>query len=262
MTGRRGESMKRIVFCLFLFCAVSSAGDDYAAIVNSVSGDVKSLKKNASEWARVVNGDGFSIGDIIKTFTDGSCEIYLIDGTIFEVGPNSLLKIDELHGEDSYLKRAIFDLEMGELLSEIEKGLDYRVRTPQAVCAVRGTRFAVKAGEESRVAVFDGKVGVRHYDKSGKLAKRAQIVKKMQEARVSLYAKPRLSKKLSEDMRSSCERMAKHQLRRRELRKKIIKERKALLKAREKRILDAGEKQKKDLIRERRERKAPARRTQ
>ncbi|PKP62195.1 hypothetical protein CVT91_00320 [Candidatus Atribacteria bacterium HGW-Atribacteria-1] len=275
--------MKRVVFCLLLFCGISSAAagsppvgaaesppvgaaesspgrDDYGAVVNSVSGEVKSLKKNSQDWTMVVKDDIFSSGDIIKTFADGSCEVYLIDGTIFDIGPNSLLKIDDLHGEDSFLKRAIFDLEMGELLSEIEKGLDYRVRTPQAVCAVRGTKFAVKAGKESRVAVFDGKVGVRHYEKSGKLAKRAQIVKKMQEARIGLYAKPQLGKKISEDMRAIYARMAKNQQRRKELRKKIIKKRKEILKARKKRILESGQKQQKDLIQERREKKAPVRR--
>ncbi|MEA2081547.1 MAG: FecR family protein [Elusimicrobiota bacterium] len=254
--------MKKFIFFSLLFCGLLTASDDYGAIVSRVSGDVKALKKGAQEWAAVVKDDVFSSGDIIKTFTGGTCEVYLIDGTIFEVGPNSLLKIDDIHGENDHLKRAIFDLEMGELLSEIEKGLDYRVRTPQAVCAVRGTKFAVKSGKskESRVAVFKGKVGVTNYDKNGKLAKRAQIVKKMQEARVRLYKKPELSKKLSADMQRIRKRMVKNQARRKKLKKKIIKRRKAVLKARKKKILKAHKKRKKNLIEERRKRRLPARR--
>jgi len=254
--------MKRVIFFFLLFCGALAAGDDYGAVVSSVSGDVKALKKNADEWKQVVKDDVFSSGDIIKTFTESSCEIYLIDGTIFEIGPNSLLKIEDIYGEDSHLKRTILDLEMGELLSEIEKGLDYRVRTPQAVCAVRGTKFAVKTGKskESRVAVFKGKVGVRNYGKNGKLAKRAQIVKKMQEARVRLYKKPQLSKKLSAGMQKIRKRMVKNQARRKALKKKIIKRRKKILKARKKKILDANKKKKKTLLKERRKRRLPARR--
>ncbi len=254
--------MKKVIFLFLLFCGALTAADDYGAVVSRVSGDVKSLKKNSQEWVQVVKDDVFSSGDIIQTFADGSCEVYLIDGTIFEIGPNSLLKIDDVYGEDNHLKRAILDLEMGELLSEIQKGLDYRVRTPQAVCAVRGTRFAVKAGKskESRVAVFKGKVAVRNYEKSGKLAKRAQMVKKMQEARVRLYKKPQLSKKLSADMQKIRKRMVKNQSRRKALKKKIIKRRKAILKARKKKILKANKQKKKRLIEERRKRRLPARR--
>ncbi len=254
--------MKRVVFFFLLFCGVLTAADDYGAVVSSVEGDVKSLKNNSQEWVPVAQNDIFSTGDIIKTFADGRCEVYLIDGTIFEIGPNSLLKIEDIYGEDNYLKRAIFDLEMGEILSEIEKGLDYRVRTPHAVCAVRGTKFVVKSGKskDTRVAVFKGKVGVKNYEKNGKLAKRAQVVKKMQETRVRLYKKPQLSKKLSAGMQKIRKRMVKNQARRKVLKKKIIKRRKAILKARKKKILDANKKKKKSLIKERRKRRPPVRR--
>jgi len=273
--------MKRVVFFFLLFCGALTATDDYGAVVSSVEGDVKSLKKNSQEWAPVAQNDIFSTGDIIKTFADGRCEVYLIDGTIFEIGPSSLLKIEDIYGEDNYLKRAIFDLEMGEILSEIEnlkraifdlemgeilseieKGLDYRVRTPHAVCAVRGTKFAVKSGKskDTRVAVFKGKVGVKNYEKNGKLAKRAQVVKKNQETRVRLYKKPQLSKKLSAGMRKIRKRMVKNQARRKVLKKKIIKRRRAILKARKKKILDANRKKKKSLIKERRKKRPPVRR--
>ncbi|MBU3956510.1 FecR family protein [bacterium] len=259
--------MKRVVFFFLLFYGVSSIGaesppvrDDYGAVVNSVSGGVKALKKNAEVWVEVAKNDAFSSGDIIKTFADGSCEVYLIDGTIFEIGPNSILKIEDVYGENNHLKRAILDLEMGELLSEIETGLDYSVRTPQAVCAVRGTKFAVKLGEskESQIAVFKGSVGVRNYEKSGKLAKNAQIVKKMQETRVRLYEKPRLSKRLSADMQKMQKRMIKNQARRTALKREIIKRRKELLKARKEKIIDGNRQKKNQLIKERSQRKSPA----
>ncbi len=215
------------------------AAEDHIAIVSYARGKVEALKKGATSWIKVAKDDVFSSGDIIRTGKNSSCELYLMDGTIFEIGSSSSLKIQEITGDKKHLKRAILDLEMGDLLSEIHKGLDYRVRTPQAICAVRGTKFAVKisASGISEVGVFSGKVGVYNFDKSGKLSKYAKIVKENQEALVKLYAKPKIAKKLSEDMLRIRRRMIKERARRKRLKREILKRRKKLLEKREKAIL-------------------------
>jgi len=185
-----------------------------------------------------------------------------IDGTIFEIGPSSTLKIQDLSGDKKHLKRTILDLEIGELLSTIEKGLDYKVRTPQAVCAVRGTEFVVRSGKNkvTKSAVFSGKVGVFHYEKSGKLSKQAKIIKKNQETHVRLYKKPEVLKKFSKEMNRVRKRMLKNRARRKKLKKAIIKNRKELLKKKKKAILRRNKNIKKGAIEERKSRRPPRRR--
>ncbi|PIU17951.1 MAG: hypothetical protein COT16_03685 [Elusimicrobia bacterium CG08_land_8_20_14_0_20_44_26] len=251
--------MNKVFVLLFLAVSGVCAQEDYIAIVNQTSGEVTALRKGADSWKEVAKDDAFAAGDIIKTEENSSCEIYLIDGTIFEIGPSSVLKIQELSGKDDFLERTILDLEMGDLLSEIEKGLDYSVRTPQAVCAVRGTKFAVSTGEskESKIAVFKGRVGVKNYEKSGLLSKTDQIINEMQEAHVALYNKPQLMKKLSKEMSAVRDRMVKNNSRRKKLRKKIFKERKALLEKRKEIILERNREKKEELIKERKSRRNP-----
>jgi len=251
-----------LAVCFFRVMAQAEAQKDCIAVVNRVSDGVSALKEGATLWITVKKDDVFASGDIIKTGADVTCELYLIDGTIFEIGERSTLKIHDLSGDKKHLKRTILDLEIGELLSTIEKGLDYRVRTPQAVCAVRGTEFVVKSSKDklTTAAVFSGKVGVFHYEKSGKLSKQARIIKKMQEAHVRLYKKPEVLKEFSKEMKSVRKRMLKDRARRSKLKKQIIKNRKQLLNKKKKAILRKNKNMKKRAVEERRSKRPPRRR--
>ncbi|MFH1353471.1 MAG: FecR family protein [bacterium] len=261
-TGKKFTALFFYCLAVCSFCAeISFAQDDCIAMVNRIFGSASALKEGASQWITVKKDDVFASGDIIKTGEDATCELYLIDGTIFEIGNRSTLKIQDLSGDKKHLKRAILDLEIGELLSTIEKGLDYSVRTPQAVCAVRGTEFVVKTSKDklTTAAVFSGKVGVFHYEKSGKLSKQAKIIKKMQETHVSLYKKPEVLKEFSKEIKSVRTRLLNDRSRRNKLKKEIIKNRKQLLKKKKKAILHRNQDMKKSAVQERRSKRPPRR---
>jgi len=76
---------------------------------------------------------------------------------------------------DLELEDTIFSINFGSLVAKVKHFLNEKnklqVRTPSAVCAIRGTEFAVeysKMGKESSVAVFDeGRVAVTEADGSG-----------------------------------------------------------------------------------------------
>ena len=101
--------------------------------------------------------------DLVKTASDGVAEIYLDDKGAISVGRNTELEISSLEQED-----AVISLTFGSIAAKIKHFLNskhkFQVRTPAAVCAIRGTEFAVEhsqLGKESAFAVYDeGRVGV------------------------------------------------------------------------------------------------------
>ena len=97
-------------------------------------------------------------GDSVHTGSDGRVELRLMaDGSRIDVGPSTTLKV---------IKDAI-SLDLGKVFLQIAKSVDrklngFRVRTPTAVCAVRGTEFAVLTEPDGRtvVSVIEGDVEV------------------------------------------------------------------------------------------------------
>ena len=97
-------------------------------------------------------------GDSVRTGSDGRAELRVMaDGSRIDVAPSTTLKV---------IKNAI-RLDLGKVLLRITKGINrklirFRVKTPSAVCAVRGTEFAVFTEPDGRtvVSVFEGDVEV------------------------------------------------------------------------------------------------------
>lgn len=100
--------------------------------------------------------DGFDLkpGDKIKT---RRAEVLIKDETdnLLAIKENTEIRIGGNALEQ------VLEQTMGELFMEVEKmkGFDYKIRTPQAVCGVRGTAFALHVGEAfTRLTVAEGEV--------------------------------------------------------------------------------------------------------
>jgi len=256
--------LKRFLALLFVLSGFLFAKEQHIAIVSKSEGKVYALKEGATDWISVKQDDVFSKGDILKTEENSSCEMYLVNGTIFEMGPSSRMKIVTLIGSKKKVKQTTLELEMGELFSKVEKKIDYSVKMPQAVCAVRGTEFVTAVSkDQSEVGVFDGKVAVANYERSGKLSRKKIYVKARQEAHIRLYARPKLFKRLSKKMEARRLKALKEVVRRRKLKKLILKNRKKILKRRKKLILERNTRLKRKVLRglkDRRQRKPVPRR--
>ncbi len=61
--------------------------------VISVEGRVEVQRTNQTRWERAREKQPLYNGDFVKTGSDGSAEILFSDGTVFRVGPNSLLEV-------------------------------------------------------------------------------------------------------------------------------------------------------------------------
>jgi len=105
--------------------------------------------------------DELVAGDVIKTAKGGRLVLGLTDGSQAIIGEKTTVEITDL----SQSPRTIFNVLRGKTRIKIEKvggrPNPYRVNTPTAVIAVRGTLFDVLVTEkETQVFVHEGKVAV------------------------------------------------------------------------------------------------------
>lgn len=130
-------------------------------------------------WEAVKKAMPFSEGDRIKTGPGGFCEILLKDGTFIKVDERSELAAGELKlnfsAKDSSPKAKqaavtnrsyVFSFLSGKAMWLAAKfkaavASKFEVRTPSAVCAVRGTAFTVAvSSQDTAVGLFEGNLAV------------------------------------------------------------------------------------------------------
>jgi hypothetical protein len=158
-----------LLFCLFLLDpsivraqdSASAAADEYEARLTDVKGEVSVFTAEDPEGGPGAAQMPLQAGDRIKTGSDASAEIALSGEHWIVLRPDSEFTLASLKRADTEL-----GLSLGGMLAAVAKlaAGGFRVRTPAAVAAVRGTEFAVEVTPEqqTQVAVFDeGQVEVR-----------------------------------------------------------------------------------------------------
>ncbi len=131
--------------------------------VNSVYGKAYMRSDEAEYWSKIEKGLPLEFDDTIKTDPGANVVLSLDNKGIVRVEGNSEIALSSIGKNDS-----VINLIKGSLVAKINHFLDkafkFKVKTPTAVCAIRGTEFAVEYSsfnDETGVAVFDeGKVGV------------------------------------------------------------------------------------------------------
>lgn len=154
-----------IVLCsavtLTLNCAKNPGEKAY---VSFTMGDVAVTRGADSRQAKIK--DVLSDGDLIVTGDKSFAVIQLPGGAICRIEKNTTVELSSIIGGDKTIM-----LQKGTVLSKVSKlGKDesYRVKTPLAIAAVRGTEFLTAYdGSYAKVAVGDGKVNVTRIDAEG-----------------------------------------------------------------------------------------------
>ena len=147
-----------------------SQSQSWDARLKVVSGTVMVKTVAGDEWSRITGEMPLDPNDVVKTSADGVAEVYLDDKGAIALGRNTELGITDLEQED-----AVFSLNTGSLVAKIKHFLNpkqkLQVRTPAAVCAIRGTEFAAEyapMGKEASFAVFDeGRLAVTQSEDPG-----------------------------------------------------------------------------------------------
>lgn len=151
-----------IILALFNFTIVRLWSQE--AFLNKYKGKIQIYDEKGKE-IDVKNIKQIGEGYQIKTDKNSECEILFKDGTLLFVSENSSIKIEK--GKYSNEERNFsFDFLKGKILFFVNKVKaklnDVSIKTPTAVCAVRGTNFSIIASSEtSNIGLFDGLLEVK-----------------------------------------------------------------------------------------------------
>ncbi len=133
-----------------------------AATVLKLTGQVTVLRDNQS-WA-LDAGSQVKPQQVIVTGPDGYAEFKCVDGSTFEVFPNSRVMFRNSPGD----WKDLLEMLLGKVRVHIQKingqPNNNRVRTPTAIISVRGTTFDIEVEEADTTFVYveEGLVSVSH----------------------------------------------------------------------------------------------------
>ncbi len=127
------------------------------------AGDVQIQHKKSDNWQNVKLYSSILNEDKIKTASESRCEVTLEDKSIIRIGENTVFCFLEA-SIDEYKKNVKSELQKGKIWLNINKlknnNDDFQIKTPTAVCAVRGTIYRIDTDSLTKSLVYDGKVNV------------------------------------------------------------------------------------------------------
>jgi hypothetical protein len=147
---------------LIVSCVVADA--QAVARVSSVAGPVLLSTGNGAPGFTLPSGYDLAPGDRLDTHGGGRVVIELTDGSMIIVQPDSVIVIKDFRAAASI--RELFDIVLGSVRVKINhfggRPNPYRVNSPTASIAVRGTDFSVTVNSrgDTQVLVYEGIVEV------------------------------------------------------------------------------------------------------
>jgi hypothetical protein len=129
-------------------------------------GNVLVLSQGETRFQKATFNMPIKNGDKVETKKESRCEITYHDGSIVRIDEQSIYTIEKAT-IDEEKKEVESSLSIGKLWANLKKlirGKDsWKLKSPAAVVAVRGTVYRMNAGADSstQVLVYDGQVDVR-----------------------------------------------------------------------------------------------------
>ncbi len=135
---------------LSLALSSSAALAQQACEVVSVSGEAQRVDGKA-----LAVGDKLDVGATLRTGATGRVRLKFVDGSVLVLADKSQLRIDAFSAASGQPRAAELLLELGLVGQRVTPSADgsWKVRTPTAVTAVRGTEFSVEVGDDRATAV-------------------------------------------------------------------------------------------------------------
>lgn len=127
------------------------------------AGDVAIRHLNDTRWIAARFKMDILKGDQLRTVAESRCEIKLSDGSIIRIGENSVFDFGESN-LSKYSRQVDASLKKGKIWANVTKSFaaanKFEVKSPTAVCAIRGTIYRMDADSTTRVGVYEGKVDI------------------------------------------------------------------------------------------------------
>jgi len=121
--------------------------------------DVSIVRAGTPGWKDAKIYSSIFKGDQIKTNKESRCETKLHDKSVIRIGENTTF----IFKEDQLNKNFNTEIKKGRLWANIRKisrRTKFQVRTPTAVCSIRGTIYRIDADSTTKVMVYQGSVDV------------------------------------------------------------------------------------------------------
>lgn len=147
--------MKKILIITILLFPINILN---AAFVSNPKGNVF-YRTSSSNWTKMNPNDKVTINEGYEVMTEraSSVEITFNDGSKLKLGPNSYYRMERETSTET-----TSNLLIGKARNWIKKhSKEYKIKTPHAICGVRGTDFLVDVDQGlSRIEVYEGSVNV------------------------------------------------------------------------------------------------------
>ena len=137
-------------FLLLAYLAMPAiAGEEHAALIKSVQGDVKIIRQH--ETIEATSGSTLMVSDRVTTASGASAAIVFRDGTLLTLGSGANIVVrdyvfqpkDGKFSFELYLAKGSAIYESGKIGKLSPQSV--KVETPKATVGVRGTRFLIEA---------------------------------------------------------------------------------------------------------------------
>jgi hypothetical protein len=142
--------------------AAAPVPKELQGLVTFITGEAK--VKNGDTWTVLDIGKEVALDSVVATGADGTCEIQFAEFGSVQLSPSTTLVVRHLVADETHTSSEL-ELTTGKVICKVRKltGDDqFRVRTREMVCGVRGTCFLVSASENkpTKIAVQEGSVVV------------------------------------------------------------------------------------------------------
>lgn len=151
-----------VVFCAAIITGFVSAQQDSMGKINFLLGkpdDVNILHCQETKWSNAKLFSQVFNGDQIKTKAESRCEIKLNDQSLIRIGEKTAFTLNK----DNLNEKFNSEIKKGRLwanIRKLNKKRKFQLRTPTAVCSIRGTIYRVDADSSTKILVYEGAVDV------------------------------------------------------------------------------------------------------
>lgn len=150
--------------------AGSSSGANEVAVASRLHGTVQI--KTSEGWVALSPETKLKPGQEIRTGADGRAEIMFSDGSMVNLSAKTTFMLESFDGKTSNYKHSL-----GLIKAYFKKyaGRRFKVRTPTASCAVRGTEFLIETSDAgaSALILINGEVELSTLDGQKKVIVRS-----------------------------------------------------------------------------------------
>ncbi|MFC1477857.1 FecR domain-containing protein [Candidatus Margulisiibacteriota bacterium] len=158
-----------LALCMFMVAA-HAAPKVFTAEITRLKAPVYLQRQATGNWTKIfwTKGDPeieVAVGDLIKTGFSGKVEMTLSNGNVLRLAEHSTVIIKDAPTRKDEQKHTSIKLMGGGIWNRVKKAFvdkeqtvsAYKVETPVAVAAVKGTLFTMSyADEKSEINVFEG----------------------------------------------------------------------------------------------------------